>query len=216
MSFLASVRQDKQEEFYKAVAGLGANAAAEQVESYTHSETHEESFIEGGTFLPLGAWQAKGFDVVAIESRSHASDVVMHPVLGKTYRVRLLSTAHTAKRTLHRDSTVSKRAKKIRVTPEVPHGTDDEASPQLAIEDRDASSSSSSSSLRSSSSSSSDDKKNKKKKSKKSKSSKGKKDKKSKKKHKKDERKGKRDKKGQAAQVSCPKTCLPRLMRLGR
>ena len=66
------------------------DAAAAHFETFSHVEVGDE-FLEHGIFLPLAAWEAKGYDISAMEARSHASDVMEHPLLGKTFRVRLVS-----------------------------------------------------------------------------------------------------------------------------
>lgn len=67
------------------------DAAAAHFETSSHVEVRDE-FLEHGIFLPLADWEAKGYyDISAIEARSHASDVMEHPLLGKTFRVRLVS-----------------------------------------------------------------------------------------------------------------------------
>ena len=142
---------------------MSGDQAADHVEHFIQAESHEDAYMEGGTFLPLGAWVAKGFDGNAIETKSLPSDVREHPVLGKTFRVKLVSTMHTEKRTLARESKMSANMKKrARALPQ----PGDAVEGRLAIQDGCSESSSSTSS-----SSSSDDKK----KSKKSKRSKDKK-----------------------------------------
>jgi hypothetical protein len=52
------------------------------------STTH----AEGGTFLPLSVWVAKGFDGDMIKNNSTPENVQVHPVIGTTYRVELVSS----------------------------------------------------------------------------------------------------------------------------
>jgi hypothetical protein len=75
----------------------GMDAAAAHFETSSHVEVRDE-FLEHGIFLPLADWEAKGYDISAIEARSHASDVMEHPLLGKTFRVRLVSIKPSLKR----------------------------------------------------------------------------------------------------------------------
>ena len=185
------MQQDKQVQFYRDIASMSGDQAAEHFESFTQAEVHEEAYMEGGTFMPLGAWAAKGFDRNAIETKSLPADVREHPVLGRTYRVRLVSTMHSEKRTLCRESKVSVNLKK-KPRAMLEPGTPVEE--PLAIEDACSESSSSSSS----SSSSDDKKKSKKSKDKQEKKKKKKKDKKTKANKDKNEKKGKR---GQVIQL---------------
>jgi hypothetical protein len=55
-------------------------------------EDKQRFFVQSGTFLPLLKWERDGFDAADIESKSLPSDIMMHPVLGKTYRVPLTTT----------------------------------------------------------------------------------------------------------------------------
>ena len=55
-------------------------------------QKHETFYEEGGKFLPLAVWERKGFDPVAIATKSDPSDVLEHPVIGTTYRIRLLTS----------------------------------------------------------------------------------------------------------------------------
>ena len=174
------VQQDKQLQFYRNIADMGGDECVEHLETFSQAEVHEEAYMEGGTFMPLGAWMAKGFDGNAIETKSLPGDVREHPVLGRTFRVKLVSTSHTEKRTLGRDSKMTGLIKK---KPRALLGGEE----PLAIEDARSDSSSSSSS-----SSSSDDKKRSKKSKKKSKGKKSSKDKKKSKDKKSKKSKGKR------------------------
>ena len=184
------MQQDSREQFYKSIADMGGDECVEHLEVFSQAEVHEEAYMEGGTFMPLGAWVAKGFDGNAIETKTLPSDVKEHPVLGKTLRVRLVSTVHTEKRTLCRESKMNVPLKK---KPRALLGLGASGEPPLALEDAGSESSSSSSS-----SSSSDDKKKSKKSKKKSKDKKSKKDKKKSKDKKSKKSKGKR---GQVIQL---------------
>ena len=174
------MQQDRQLQFYRNIAEMGGDECVDHLETFSQAEVHEEAYMEGGTFMPLGAWMAKGFDGDAIETKSLPRDVKEHPVLGKTFRVKLVSTSHTEKRTLCRESKMTGPLKK---KPRALLGREE----PLAIEDARSGSSSSSSS-----SSSSDDKKRSKKSKKKSKGKKSSKDKKKSKDKKSKKSKGKR------------------------
>ena len=169
------MQRDKQLQFYRDIAEMGGDECVEHLEIFSQAEVHEEAYMEGGTFMPLGAWTAKGFDGNAIETKSLPCDVREHPVLGRTFRVKLVSTSHTEKRTLCRESQMTGNLKKPRAS----LGRGANGAEPLAIEDGRSESSSSSSS-----SSSSDDKKKSKKSKKKSKGKKSSKDKKKSKKSK--------------------------------
>lgn len=171
---------------------MAQDAVADEAESLLAIESHEEQFLEGGAFLPLGAWAVQGMDVDRIKSLSHPSDIKEHAVLGTTFRVRILTKTHATTRGFKRKSGVTKKQapKSLPISRQAIEDGDNEASDDarepLAIEDKQSSSDSSSSSSDSSSSSSSDAKGKKKKK---------KNHKKTDKKHKKAAKKGSKDKK---------------------
>ena len=50
----------------------------------------EDVYEEGGANYPLSVWAAKGFDIVAIESKSLAENKDLHDVLGEVFRVQLV------------------------------------------------------------------------------------------------------------------------------
>ena len=63
--------------------------AAETISKYT---TKAKKFHDGGEFLPLSVWAARGFDTEAIETNSAAADISMHPVMAQVFRVAIIST----------------------------------------------------------------------------------------------------------------------------
>ena len=62
--------------------------ASKLLQSY---EEHEEFYAEGGDFLPLEVWQSRGFNSANILNKSKPSDIRMCPVLGRTFRVPIIS-----------------------------------------------------------------------------------------------------------------------------
>ena len=154
------------------------------IERLIATESVEETYLEGGDFLPLSVWATRGFNVADIEAKVKPEDVKQHSVLGKVYRVQLISSTTKKTRALVKTTNISP-AKRPRLSDQ----------PRLAIEDgrledddAEVDTSSKSSSSGSSSSSSSDKKKSKRKSKKHKKSKKSK----TKKKDKKD-KKGKKD-----------------------
>ena len=53
--------------------------------------TSEHYFEEGGQYLPLSVWDRKGFNIDDIRDKSLPEDRIEHGVLGRCFRVRLLS-----------------------------------------------------------------------------------------------------------------------------
>lgn len=174
-------------------------------------EVINNSFAEGGEYLPLGVWTARGFDAQRIEELSRPEDREQHPVLGMTYRVRIRSRVVTGSRIVERISKRSKTTSDAKFC--LPEAADKKtdataAAPMLALEDgaiRDGQGSDKSSKTSGSSSDSSDSsdssatkkKKHNKKHKKHTKSKKNKKDKKHK--H------GKKSKRGDKAESAAEK-----------
>ena len=81
---------DAQQSFFRET-GLKdlSNAVCNPLEKY---DTNEDVWEEGGAFLPLSVWTAKGFDCIAIETKTPPSDRRPHPILGETYRVKIMTT----------------------------------------------------------------------------------------------------------------------------
>ena len=48
-------------------------------------------YMNGGEFLPLSVWATRGFDANVIKEKIAPEDCREHPVLGTTYRVKILS-----------------------------------------------------------------------------------------------------------------------------
>jgi hypothetical protein len=147
-------------------------------ETFISSESREETFAEGGEYLPLTVWAAKGFDAISIQSHTKASDIQQHPVLGNCNRVQIRSTLDQKSRIVSRTSQVSVGG--------TPRAAIAGPAPPLAIEDGRVNDGSNSSSSSSSSGSSSHKKRKRSKKDKKTK-----KDKKRSKKEKKEKKQSK-------------------------
>lgn len=56
---------------------------------------------EGGSFLPLGVWEKKGFDPIAIE---RGGRMEMHPILGPTYQCPIKETSQSSTQRLVRQT----------------------------------------------------------------------------------------------------------------
>jgi hypothetical protein len=97
--------QEEQQSFMRSVAHMtGPEAVARAKETYEHYESAGEYWNEGGEFQPLGVWGARGYDVARIEANSHPSDRRDHPVLGQTFRIRILSSGMHGERGQKRTS----------------------------------------------------------------------------------------------------------------
>ena len=68
-------------------------------------EQHDDTvhqFVQEGRFLPIGAWSVQGFDTAAIVNTNRPNGIREHPILGTTYRVRLITTRFTKSWTTRR------------------------------------------------------------------------------------------------------------------
>eukprot|EP00929_Paragymnodinium_shiwhaense_P051772 TRINITY_DN25_c0_g1_i4.p1 TRINITY_DN25_c0_g1~~TRINITY_DN25_c0_g1_i4.p1 ORF type:complete len:616 (+),score=223.51 TRINITY_DN25_c0_g1_i4:65-1912(+) len=139
-------------------------------------EDHKEVYACLGEYLPLDAWKVKGFDVQRIEQFSKPDNIKYDEVLGKVYRVAIMSGGTQGERGNRREDSeeaVQKATKKMRV--QIKELQEQLAAQQSAPPPAVPSSDSEATTSSSSSSSSSSKMKKKSKKSKKSKTSKKKK-----------------------------------------
>ena len=49
------------------MAGKGVDFTRNELETYISYDSREETFAEGGEYLPLSVWAAKDFDAASIE-----------------------------------------------------------------------------------------------------------------------------------------------------
>ena len=160
------MEKDDQESFFNEITGMDIGTLRKFCErKFTKTESHGKFYEEKGQFLPLSVWATRGFNVEDIETKSPQDDKKLHPVLGMTYRVALMSSGSRGWKGATSEGNLAKRSKKAASAPAEPE-LELAASDASAVESETADSSSSSSS------SSSSKKKSKKKKGKKSKSSK--------------------------------------------
>lgn len=79
-------------EFFSSVRCASGKDVVTKMKEFMETHHIQEAFYENsGEFLPLSVWAARGFDVNAIADKSDASDKKIHPVLGESFRVRILS-----------------------------------------------------------------------------------------------------------------------------
>ena len=86
--------------FFQNIRGITKKADLAEFTENTFAKisVREKQFYDGGKFLPLGAWGAKGFNVENIRTKSAKADVQEHPVLGTVYRVSIIQSG-----TMHRE-----------------------------------------------------------------------------------------------------------------
>jgi hypothetical protein len=73
---------------------MNGNEANQRFIKMTAVEEHVEYYDDGGEFLPLSVWLARGFDPEAIRLNCRPEDKRSHPVVGDTYRVSILKSGH--------------------------------------------------------------------------------------------------------------------------
>ena len=155
-----SLSEEERTEFYNKIKGLDAvNAVAEAQDMIDKVESHAEYYSDGGEYLPLSVWKARGFDPEAIAKHSLPEDIRVHAVLGETYRVKILNKGNRGmKGTERRNRRGTKRNADCQTkeptaenalpalpTPADP-GQDSEADSSTSMSDSSSTSSSSSSS----------------------------------------------------------------------
>ena len=110
----------------------GPAAGKKMDELLSATETREESFVDGGEFLPLNVWAVKGYDPDVIKAKTVPADVREDLVVGTTYRLRVLRTNNRGLKTTVRSSTV----KGNQVLHQSPGGSSGDAMvPRLALTD---------------------------------------------------------------------------------
>jgi hypothetical protein len=73
------------------------------------SEAHGEFYIDGGKFLPLSVWSRMGYDVDRIDRLTLKEDTKEDRVLGKTFRVKVLSTGNKGETMVKRTSQLKRK-----------------------------------------------------------------------------------------------------------
>lgn len=157
----AKLTDAQKRDFFAAAPREGKKLMAAYTSTMQTHEQHEQHYDESGQFLPLAAWEKKGFDPKLIEERSKPWNIMNHEILGKVYRVALLETGERgSKGQSTTDSTSTNMKRKASAMVAALRVDPAEADEPATEEDVDEVSSSSSTS----SSSSSNDRKKKKKK----------------------------------------------------
>ena len=100
-SFLAMTEAD-QKAFMRSMALCLGKDAGEKMKGAERAmlekrKQAEKHYAEEGEFLPLSVWERRGFNAQDIEANTAAADVAVHPVLGKVYRVSIMSSGSGGK-----------------------------------------------------------------------------------------------------------------------
>jgi hypothetical protein len=91
MSRFKNLDKDARSEFWKAVRNNGgkANIRAMVKETFKKYEKHEKKTTASGAYQPISWYEKQGYDGDVIRNR--CTDSVEHPILGKCYRLEILS-----------------------------------------------------------------------------------------------------------------------------
>jgi hypothetical protein len=91
MSRFKNLDKDARSEFWKAVRSNGdkANIRAMVKETFKKYEKHEKKTTASGAYQPISWYEKQGYDGDVI--RNQCTDSVEHPILGKCYRLEILS-----------------------------------------------------------------------------------------------------------------------------
>ena len=98
------------QEFYASIADVQGKVALETKTSAFLNvfEKNASVYSDVGEFLPLSVWQAKGFNIDDIERNTQVENTADHPVLGKVYRVAILSTGQAGEQGTERRTKLAK------------------------------------------------------------------------------------------------------------
>lgn len=90
---------EERKNFMRSLDGLSSKAAVARVrDRLERYEVCDESFQEGGEFLPLPGWSMRGFDAESIREKMADEDRRVHPLFGATLRLRHLTQVASARR----------------------------------------------------------------------------------------------------------------------
>ena len=86
------ISRENQQAFFRDAKDMNAKDFVKKAEEMLNiSEDIEAQFYQnGGKFLPLDVWMRKGYNAEAIKTKSAPDDIREHPVLGTTYRLKIL------------------------------------------------------------------------------------------------------------------------------
>ena len=89
-----ALSDEDQKTFMKAMGGAtkATDVLALAKRHFQRFQKQAKYFDDSGEYLPLSVWGNRGFDVAAIEKNSETRDIKNHPVLGRVYRVQILTT----------------------------------------------------------------------------------------------------------------------------
>ena len=86
------ISKEDQQAFFRDAKEMGGQDFVKKAEEMLNiSEDIEAQYYQsGGKFLPINVWTIKGYDAVAIKAKSAPEDIREHPVLGTTYRLKII------------------------------------------------------------------------------------------------------------------------------
>ena len=111
--------KEDQQAFFRDCKDMGARELLKKAKEVMHitEDAEAQYYQNGGNFLPLKIWETKGYDQAAIKSRSAAGDIREHPVLGTTYRLKIVEMGDRGeKRNASRQILTTKSKEKLQKT----------------------------------------------------------------------------------------------------
>lgn len=93
IAFTSTWAKEEKTSFYRDCRDSSAGDITLKAETVAKRYKIAESYFEGkGEFLPLSVWAAKGYDAAMIAANSALEDQHDDPVVGRVYRLRVIST----------------------------------------------------------------------------------------------------------------------------
>jgi len=103
---------EEQKAFMADIGGLNITQIRALIESkYQKITQHGTYYDNGGQYLPPSVYEKMGYDPVAIKALTPSCDRVMHPILGETFRLAILTTGQRGYRGSENSESMSKRPK---------------------------------------------------------------------------------------------------------
>ena len=87
------ISKEEQQAFFRETHGMAGKDSVKRAEDMFNikEELQAQYYMNGGEFLPPSVWATRGFDANVIKEKIAQEDCREHPVLGTTYRVKILS-----------------------------------------------------------------------------------------------------------------------------
>ena len=84
------VSQEDQQAFYRDCRDASSLKRELSQRFQIYEETERQYYVNAGKFLPLSVWDEKGYNVADIEEKTLKEDIRVDPIMGLTYRVKIM------------------------------------------------------------------------------------------------------------------------------